>query len=169
MKMPREITGKKVLLSFVGFFGLIFGVNAVMLWLAFSTWTGLDVESPYQFSQQYQSELEEAKAQNLLNWSVEVRAQLKADGQTRIEVQAKNSNGEELTGFEVVSKLSRPTQSRDDINIVLEETNFGNYTGELANELAGQWDLITDFYKNDVRVFRSKNRVFLKESTEIGS
>ena len=167
--MVKKITGKKVLLWFVGFFGIILIANVVLLWLAFDTWTGLDVSSPYQFSQQYQTELEDAKRQSSLNWSVVVSAELVNDELTRIEVQAKDNNGNELTGYQVVSKFSRPTQSKDDIKIELNEINAGTYEGELVNELAGQWDLITDFFKNDSRIFRSKNRIFLKQQTETGS
>ena len=166
--MAKEITGKKVFLGFVGFFGLIFVVNAVMLWLAFSTWTGLDVESPYQFSQQYQNELDEVKQQNSLEWIVEVGTELNTTG-LKIEVQARDKFGNEVTGYAVVVKLSRPTQSSDDIIIELVEKNSGFYTGGVANVLTGQWDLITDFIENDVRVFRSKNRVFLKVNSESGS
>ena len=167
--MAQEITGKKVLLWFVGFFGIILIANVVLLWLAFDTWTGLDVSSPYQFSQQYQTELEDAKEQNSLNWSVVVSANLNDDGLTRIEVEARDNNGNELTGYQVISKFSRPTQSRDDIIIELKEINSGKYEGELLSEFAGQWDLITDFFKNDSRIFRSKNRIFLKEQTATGS
>ena len=169
MKMAKEITGKKVLLWFVGFFGIILIANVVLLWLAFGTWTGLDVSSPYQFSQQYQTELEDAKKQSLLNWSVIVSAKLNDDGLTKIQVQASDKNGNELTGYQVISKFSRPTQSRDDIIIKLEEISLGKYEGELVSELAGQWDLITDFFKNDSRIFRSKNRIFLKNQTTAGS
>ena len=115
----------KVLLWFVGFFGIILIANVVLLWLAFGTWTGLDVSSPYQYSQQYQSELDDAKEQNSLNWSVVVSANLNDDGLTRIEIEARDNNGNELTGYQVISKFSRPTQSRDDIIIELKETSSG--------------------------------------------
>lgn len=53
LTLPKQMTGKKVLFWFLGFFGVIMSVNIFMLTLAFSTHPGLVTENPYKDAKSY--------------------------------------------------------------------------------------------------------------------
>jgi len=62
-----EITGRKVLWMFLGFFGVIITVNLVMAFFAVRTFSGLEVANSYDASQGYDAA---RAAQLALGWDV---------------------------------------------------------------------------------------------------
>ncbi len=65
--MMREITGRKVFLMMVGFFGIIIAVNLTMAFFAVRTFSGLEVANSYDASQGYDAA---RAAQLALGWDV---------------------------------------------------------------------------------------------------
>ncbi|MBZ9798515.1 FixH family protein [Mesorhizobium sp. ES1-4] len=65
----REFTGKHMLLTIVGFFGVVIGVNLTMATLANTSWTGLVVENTYVASQQFNQKAKQGRAQAALGWT----------------------------------------------------------------------------------------------------
>ncbi|BCG82612.1 MULTISPECIES: FixH family protein [unclassified Mesorhizobium] len=65
----REFTGRHMLLTILGFFGVIIAVNLTMATLASTSWTGLVVENTYVASQQFNRKAEEGRAQAALGWT----------------------------------------------------------------------------------------------------
>ncbi len=63
----RQITGKHVLIGFVGAFAVIIGVNLVLAWSAVRTFPGLEVKNSYVASQEFN---ERKAAQEGLGWTV---------------------------------------------------------------------------------------------------
>ncbi len=167
--MSRPVTGKTVLAWFIGFFLVIFTANAVFIWLALTSWTGVESDSPYQVSQTYQEELEAARRQADLGWTIEVDADRPGGDVTLVRMKALDQNAAPLVGYTVNAALARPTRSAEDHQLVLTEAQPGLYTGTLPNVAAGQWNLILELYRGDSRVFRSKNRVYLKDGAGAGS
>ncbi|PTE11344.1 FixH family protein [Mesorhizobium helmanticense] len=64
-----EFTGRHMLLTILGFFGVIIAVNLTMATLASTSWTGLVVENTYVASQQFNRKAEEGRAQAALGWT----------------------------------------------------------------------------------------------------
>ena len=64
----RQITGRHVLIGFVGAFSVIIGVNLVLAWSAVRTFPGLEVKNSYVASQEFN---ERKAAQEGLGWTVE--------------------------------------------------------------------------------------------------
>ncbi|RJT40410.1 cytochrome oxidase [Mesorhizobium waimense] len=64
----REFTGRHMLLTILGFFGVVIGVNVTMATLASTSWTGLVVENTYVASQQFNRKAEEGRIQAALGW-----------------------------------------------------------------------------------------------------
>ena len=56
-KSPRRWTGWTVLITLLGFFGVIFAVNGVMIYAALSTLSGTETDSAYQAGLQYEREV----------------------------------------------------------------------------------------------------------------
>ena len=48
LRKPCELTGKHVLLCLLGFFGVVFAVNAVLVKAATSTFGGVETSSSYK-------------------------------------------------------------------------------------------------------------------------
>ncbi|MUT24235.1 cytochrome oxidase [Mesorhizobium japonicum] len=65
----REFTGRHMLLTILGFFGVVIAVNLTMATLASKSWTGLVVENTYVASQQFNKKAEEGRAQAALGWT----------------------------------------------------------------------------------------------------
>ncbi|BAV51105.1 nitrogen fixation protein fixH [Mesorhizobium loti] len=68
----REFTGKHMLLTIVGFFAIVIGVNVTMATLASTSWTGLVVENTYVASQQFNQKAREGRAQAALGWTAKL-------------------------------------------------------------------------------------------------
>ncbi|MEP3280264.1 MAG: FixH family protein [Stappiaceae bacterium] len=167
--MSRPVTGRTVLAWFVGFFFVVFSANAVFIWLALDSWTGVEAESPYVVSQTYQEELEAARRQADLGWTVDVETDRPGGSVALIRVTAKANDAAPLTGFTASAALARPTRSAEDHQLELKEAQPGVYTGTIPDAAPGQWNLILELHQGETRVFRSKNKVYLKEGAGAGS
>ena len=73
-KKPRLLTGRAVLLWLVGFFVVVFAVNAVLVRAAISTFGGVETLSSYKAGLQFEQELAVAEHQDGLHWQVERQA-----------------------------------------------------------------------------------------------
>jgi nitrogen fixation protein FixH len=62
--LPRRLTGRMVLLCLVGFFGVVFGVNGILVHEALSTFGGVDTDSAYQAGRKFEQDVAMAKAQD---------------------------------------------------------------------------------------------------------
>lgn len=70
MAKPRPITGRRVTMWFVAFFGTVIAVNLAMARLAIGTFGGTVVDNSYVASQHYNEWLAAGRAQVALGWSV---------------------------------------------------------------------------------------------------
>ncbi len=160
-KPERRLTGRMVLAMFVGFFGLIFAANAVMIWMAFDSWTGLEVESSFQAGRHYQSEIDAAKAQAERGWQVRASATRSGSGAAILSVELADKAARAISGLSVAAQLKRPTSQAQDRTIILAEGPAGTYAGRVDNVADGQWTLVLDAMRDGERVFRSRNSLVL--------
>ena len=72
---PKPLTGGKVLLMLIAFFGVVIGVNMVMMRLAIQTLPGTEVDSAYSASLAYEKEIAAARDQNARNWKVDAHVE----------------------------------------------------------------------------------------------
>ena len=70
--MAREFTGRHMLLTLVGGFGVVVAVNFYMASQAASSFGGVTVENSYVASQKFNGWLDEARAQEELGWSAQI-------------------------------------------------------------------------------------------------
>lgn len=158
---PTPITGRKVLIAVVAFFGVVIGVNMLMMKLAMDTLSGTEVDSAYRASLAYQTEIGAAHDQDVRNWQVNVHIERQDDGRATVKVDAHDKNGAPLLGLVFSGRLERPTDKRADRALVLAEAGSGVYRGSASGVLPGQWDLILESETAGRRMFLSKNRVML--------
>lgn len=162
-RRPREVTGRTVLLCVVAFFGIVLLANGIMIREAISTFGGLETESSYKAGQAFGREIAASEAQQKRHWNVTAKVGAISGGRLRIELSALDAAGRPLNGVEAVVRLSHPTDRRLDHTVRMPAAGSGHFIGQVA-ATAGQWDLIVDLFRNDERMFRSRERIVLQDA-----
>jgi nitrogen fixation protein FixH len=158
---PKPLTGGKVLFMLVAFFGVVIGVNMIMMTLAIQTLPGTEVDSAYSASLAYEKEITAARDQNVRNWKVDAHIQRGLDGGATLQVEARDNSGMPMSGLKFRGRFERPTDRRADQPVELAEVGSGIYRGSAALIASGQWDLVLEGNAAGRRMFLSRNRVLL--------
>jgi nitrogen fixation protein FixH len=160
-KPPRPITGRTVLFMMVAFFGVVIGVNLIMMRLAIRTLPGTEVDSAYSASLAYGKEIVAARDQNVRNWKVDAHVERSGQGGATLQIEARDNNGRPMSGLKFQGRFERPTNRRADLPVILAEVGIGIYRGSAVAIAPGQWDLVLEGTSAGQRMFLSKNRVLL--------
>ena len=156
------LTGRKVLLMFVAFFGTIVAADSFLLASAVRTWTGLEEASPYRAGQVYNRELRRVREQDGQGWHLTSRVECDGAGGIALTVLAQDRADAPLAGRTLTARFERPTDRREDRGLILQEVGAGRYEGRLPALAAGQWDLVVDVLDGDERRLRRKSRLVLR-------
>lgn len=130
----REFTGWHMLGVLVLFFGTIIGVN---IWLAIeatTSWTGLVVENSYVASQEFNTKLANARAQDAMGWQGGFAYE---DGQVRFTLV--DGEGKPIRATSVTVALSRPIGTHGDQTLTLNPLVDGSY-GAMVDLIPGAWN-----------------------------
>jgi nitrogen fixation protein FixH len=157
----RELTGRAVLLWLVGFFGVVFAVNGILVQAATSTFSGMETSSSYKAGLMFKDNVESAERQDALHWQVEGKLVRDAAGEAVLDLSARDARGQALAGLTAQAHLAHPADAQLDQAIPLKSIGAGAFRGE-AQAKPGQWELIVDLFRGDDRMFRSRSRVTLK-------
>jgi nitrogen fixation protein FixH len=157
----RELTGKHVLFWLVGFFAMVFAVNGVLVKAATSTFGGVETSSSYKAGLMFKQDIAAAEEQDALHWRVDGKIARHAGGAAVLDISARNDAGSPLAGLDAMARLAHPADERLDRLVTLDRVGPGQFHGETQAN-AGQWELIIDLYRGDVRMFRSRSRVSLR-------
>jgi len=158
---PKPLTGRKVLFMLVAFFGVVIGVNMVMMRLAIQTLPGTEVDSAYSASLAYEKQIEAARDQNARTWKVDAHVERSGQGGTTLQVEVRDHDGRPMSGLKFQGHFERPADKRSDQAVALAETGIGIYRGSATLIAPGQWDLVVQGDAAGRRVFLSRNRVLL--------
>jgi nitrogen fixation protein FixH len=157
----RPVTGRKVLIWLLSFFGVVMAVNIIFMKLALQTLPGVVTESSYRVGNAYNKDITAARQQETLHWSVGLHVERRVDGTAMVKVDAKDAEGKPLNGLTFRVVLRRPTDVRADAQATLNETGNGLYRGTAQDVLAGVWDVMLFGERNGETLFQSHNRVIL--------
>jgi nitrogen fixation protein FixH len=156
---PGKLTGRRVLVMLIGFFGVVMVVNFAMVKAAISTFGGVDTQSPYEAGLEFQAEEARAGAQRARDWLV--TEQIASEGATQlVTVVIADKDGKPVTGAEVSAVLAHPVDERRDETIELAEAGPGTYRVR-ADIPAGVWRLDLSVSRAGERLFRSQNRIIV--------
>jgi len=158
---PKPLTGRKVLFMLVGFFGVVFGVNFLMMKLAIDTLPGTEVDSAYSASLAYEKEIAAAHDKSARVCKADAHIQRSAEGGATLQVEAPDARGKPMSGLTFQGRFERPTDRRADQPVELAEMGIGVYRGSAPLIASGQWDLVLEAVSAGRRMFLSKNRVLL--------
>jgi nitrogen fixation protein FixH len=157
-RAPRPITGRTVLLYFIGFFGIIFAMNFYMVRVAVSSFSGVETESAYKAGLSFKNDVAAAQTQDARHWAVE--ASLQRGDATSLVIAARDAQGQPLPGLNPEVRLAHPTDKRRDVLLGLAELAPGQFRS-LTPMPEGQWDLVIELRRATETVFRSKSRISL--------
>ena len=125
--MPAKPSDKYIPLYFVGFFVIIFIVNAIFLYFATKTHTGVITENAYEKGLDYNKTIELAETQEDLGGKIELA------GNSLIFTTQKK------VPANVTAYISRPTQAGFDFDVVFERNKTGQYIAKPNFPMQGQW------------------------------
>lgn len=152
----KQFTGKHMLAILVAFFGVVIAVNLTMAFFANSTWSGLIVKNGYVASQSFGKDLERARTQDALGWTVTMK-----HATDSVTLTFADRNQQKLAGLTVTGQLRRPASARDDQTLAFSGTGPGDYAA--AADLApGVWELDIDAAGSAGSAFRKTYRFFVK-------
>ena len=157
-----RLTGRKVLLIFCAFFGVIFAMNAVFLHLAFSTFGGVEAAGAYRQNFLLTREIAAAERQAEQGWKVKGSVTRNANGLAAISVVAHDRNGAPLEVKSLAVELRRPADRRLDRPVTLQRFGANRFAGEAPGIAAGQWLFVLTLFDRNGERFHSKNRLILK-------
>lgn len=147
--------------AFVAFFAVVLAVNGVMIFFAFSTWTGLEAESAYRHGLEYNRALERARAQEALGWQVDLAFEQGLPKDRGIlTLNLEDANGNLIQNALVRARLARPTHEGHDFEVEVLHTWGGTYRREITFPLRGLWDIEVDV-EAPSGTYRLEERVFL--------
>lgn len=163
--MPRAgqpLTGRHVLLMLLGFFGVIVAVNGVMIYIAASSFTGVETGNAYVKGLAYNETLRVAETQKALGWRVELNQRSLGGGRWEMAALFRDKTGRPLDGLAVTAELRRPVHEGADRTVPLVSLGEGRYGAEIALPLKGQWDARLSATAPGGEIYLMEQRLWLK-------
>lgn len=132
----RPLTGRKVLAILLGFFGVIFAVNGVFLYVSLETHPGIVTDDAYRKGLHYNRALEEVDRQRALGWTATI-----AVDRGRVTVRMRGAGGAPLAGLSAALAAHRPASDADDRTLALTEAGPGVFRADGPPLAHGRWTL----------------------------
>jgi nitrogen fixation protein FixH len=123
---------------FVGGFSITIAVNAVMIWFAISSFSGLYSTNPREQGLHYNDVLAQQKIRDALGWKIDVAWQPSG---SRLEIDLRDATGQPLSGAQVRVGLVRPVEKRAPIPVVMQAFDSGRFAAHVDLPEHGNWDI----------------------------
>jgi len=150
---------------FVGFFAVIVTVNGIMMFFAFSSWSGLETEGHYSKGLVYDDNIAATKAQKALGWDVELQVKtLETQGLARkvgYQVTFLDHNKKPIEAIKAHTYFMRPTHEGVDQNGPAVLIGPGVIGGEVDLSMAGQWT-VRVYAESKSRKYQLVERIVVK-------
>jgi len=156
----RRLTGRHVLLIFMGFFVTVVGANAAMVTFALKTFSGTDVDGAYLKGLEYNKTLERRAEEAQTGYAAAVDAVRDSAGTVRVTARYRldGAPADELT---VNALLRHPANAHLDRTLSLAAAGDGLYRGEVADLPAGQWDVVLKADAGGIEILEARKRLWL--------
>ena len=156
----KKLTGKHVLIWIFCFFGVMFIANGFFIYYANTSWPGVEVQSPYNESQNFDSKIEEARKQEARGW--QLTAELKrSQNDVYLVVDAKDKLGNPLRDLTLKAEIGRPANEENDQKLELDGRGEGIYQAKLGPLDPGRWRVKIEAFEKDELKFRSVGQTTL--------
>ena len=153
-----ERRGRWIPWVFVGGFGVIVIVNAIMIAFAVGTFSGLTTSEPYTKGLRFNDQLRQVEAQERLGWHVSsgfARTGAQA-GDLTLAITDRAGGG--ISGARVTATFTRPLERKRDFTVTLEARGAGRYAAHADLPLPGLW-LVRYRIERDRDVLEASERI----------
>lgn len=156
-----QITGRKVLIAMLAFFGVVTAVDAVMIYQAVHTFGGIETSDAYRKGLAYNKRIASSAEQEALGWSQEVTLDA---ARGVLVVSLKDRNGAGVEGLVVSANVGRPATNAFDQTLTLEDQGGGRHEARVPSLGAGTWSVAITARRSAeadaAAVYQSKVRVW---------
>ena len=139
-RRPRQ-KGWWIPLLFFGFFGIIVGVNAIMVTFALRTFPGVYAENHYRIGLEYNELLARERAQTEQGWQLGLSYGDRGHRSGTLEVSLLDRDGAPIPYAQVTASFLRPTVQGHDFDLPLTHRGDASYAASVDLPLAGNWDV----------------------------
>ena len=136
----RELKGWHVLIIFIVFFGIMLGVNVLMVVQAIRTFPGEVNSQPYEAGLAYNHTLKQMATERALGWRAKIDSISPLGAVTSISVRWSDASAGPLNGVIVTGKIVRPATQTQSHDLVFVQTAPGLYVAKVK-AAPGAWDL----------------------------
>lgn len=154
----NPLTGGKVLVMLIAFFGVVFAANAALIHYATSTFGGLENDHAYSEGIAYDRDIKASRAQDALHWTVGATIRRAPSGSLEVTLTQHDESDLATDGLTALVRFEHPASRSRDLGLTLAQAAPGVFAGSLSLD-PGRWDLVIDLQRNGETMFRSKNRV----------
>lgn len=137
----RPLTGKKVLVWFLGFFFVVVGANITMSWFAVTTFSGVETEDAYAKGRDFNDEIARVEKQRDLGWTIKVGARALAKDETFLSLTITDKQGASLEALDVTGLLVRRVHKGVDQTLTFAPMGKGTYVAAAQLPSPGGWQL----------------------------
>ena len=157
-----KVTGRFVLLSLIGFFGVVFAANAIFISFAVRSFPGEQEEKSYFQGLNYNDKIEARERQAELGWRAEV-TELRRSGDALAVVMAfSDAQARGLGGLAIEASLMRPASDADAGAISVEYLGAGSYVLHAPAAASGVWVLTGAAHLGDNEPFKFEKRLVVE-------
>lgn len=133
--IQKPLTGRRVLVYVLLFFGVVFVVNAVFIAKALQSNSGVVNENPYERGLSYNKVLEKHEREVALGW----KGKGSVVGNTDLLYVLTDKQAKPVSGAQISVLMARPVQKGLDYPLTLTEQTPGHYSAKLKSPLKGAW------------------------------
>ena len=144
----------------VGLMLMVVVVNAVLIFFAQSTFSGLDTDKAYKEGVAYNATLKAAAANDALGWTAKTSFTPATDGR-HLAVVITNKADAPIVDLAVTAQLVRPVSTAFDQRVILTHRGDGIYGADIALPALGSWELRLSATAGD-KSWQTTQRVFVK-------
>ncbi|HEC01216.1 MAG TPA: hypothetical protein ENI91_05960 [Sphingomonadales bacterium] len=156
----KEFTGRKAMMWIVGFFLVIFTVNAIMATIAVGTWGGLETDNAYRKGLFYNNEIAAAEDQHKSGWTIALSHRPTAMENDKIAVKI-NWPENDLPPAQVSVLITRAVTNAYDQEIILTKTSDNIYTAAVKFAEPGQWDVDIIVKRPEGPIYQLTDKIFI--------
>jgi nitrogen fixation protein FixH len=143
---------------FVAGFVVVIAVNAMMIWLAIGSFSGLYTPKPRDIGLRYNAVIAEGRARDALGWHVEARWLAE---KSSLEIAVTDATSRPLPGARMTVELVRPVERRPPLPVEMSAIDIGRFAGQVDLPERGSWDVDIVVERGGER-FALTRRMFLQ-------
>lgn len=138
---PAAPRGRWIPWIFVAGMLTVVAVNAVMVYCAVSSWSGVTTTHAFERGIAYNRLLAVAAAEAALGWQADVAYRADTARAASLIVTLRDADGRPLDGAVLSVEVLRPLEAQAPVAVAVRDAGGGRYAGALDDLRAGQWDV----------------------------